>query len=273
MSKGAVKLVDENGQSIFAFTEGNYFGEIEAISDVIFTIISFNKNFQDKRLSFCQSTEPTILLICERESFLESLKDFPSIETQIKRTVQTRKQKIEAKISLLKKRQETQDQEDQFNNKKLLNSTEHFNKVVVKSFQKEKKKIVLKKSNTSQILPKIDLNSTTFLKKSTLESSIFSPQEPKITRVLNKEKISPVKSFKNALETVNEEKLSATSPGPGKRLFNDKEPTSPGSGTKIKGSKFTLKALSTVLKEEEKELLDDTNNNRNNNYRVYIFIV
>ena len=35
ISKGAVKLVNEYGQNIFAFAEGNYFGEIEAISDAI----------------------------------------------------------------------------------------------------------------------------------------------------------------------------------------------------------------------------------------------
>jgi len=34
ISKGSVKLVNEFGQSIYAFTEGTYFGEVETIEDV-----------------------------------------------------------------------------------------------------------------------------------------------------------------------------------------------------------------------------------------------
>ena len=38
ISKGSVKLVNEFGQSIYAFTEGTYFGEVETIEDVIFIV-------------------------------------------------------------------------------------------------------------------------------------------------------------------------------------------------------------------------------------------
>ena len=34
ISKGAVKLVNEYGQSIYALTEGTYFGEVETLAEV-----------------------------------------------------------------------------------------------------------------------------------------------------------------------------------------------------------------------------------------------
>jgi len=197
-------------------------------------------------LSFCQATEATILLLCEREYFIEALQDFPLIEMQIKSIAQNRRQKLEEKIACLKEKVETQGQEDEFHQKKLLNSTKYLNKVVAKSFMKKRREKLLKKSNTSQILPKMDLNTTTFSRRNFRESSLFSPQEP--TTTLNKVISAPLKSFNNALETVNEEKVQVTTPGLGIHLFCDKEERSL---TSISGSKPKGKALLTYKKEEK----------------------
>ncbi len=55
ISKGSVKLVNEFGQSIYAFTEGTYFGEVETIEDVpenwdFFCI--YIKNFRRREYRF-----------------------------------------------------------------------------------------------------------------------------------------------------------------------------------------------------------------------------
>jgi len=256
ISKGSVKLVNESGQSIYAFTEGTYFGEVETIED-------------QKRISFCQATENTILLLCDREYFIEALQDFPTIEMQIKRTIQSRKYKFSDKMKQLQERLETEEDQDAKNGKKkMLNSTEYLNKIVVKSFTKAPPKTVPVKRKTipprmsAKIEPEISRNASTLQSLMKGNSTIFNNSGMKdsvVSQDLGASR-SPFRALRKALETVNEEKSSATLPG--KRLPSEEKMTPQLGAGRNPLAKMTFQSMGLGAgmkspKEEERRLLDE----------------
>ncbi len=81
ISKGSVKLVSEDGEGIFSFIEGTYFGELEILDNVFIPLQIII--LKTKRICFCQASQSTVLLVCDRKYFLNAMKDFPAIQTQV----------------------------------------------------------------------------------------------------------------------------------------------------------------------------------------------
>ena len=220
-------------------------------------------------MSFCQATESTILLVCERASFLESLKDFPTIEMQIKRTLQTRKAKYDEKVALLREmaisKAENEESDSYQQTRKLMNSTEYFNKVVVKNFSKEKKSPTngadkVSRRKTGKIVPQ---GPKTVTVTPAPPAEKITPNPP--TNV-KKESGSDSTRFKPPLEIVSEERHSPLSPKLlSENLKEDKDKSLTSFSMKddktslsfsVRGSRSRLLGLCSP-KDEERGLLDD----------------
>ena len=219
-------------------------------------------------MSFCQATESTILLVCERASFLESLKDFPTIEMQIRRTLQTRKAKYDEKVALLREmaatRAENEESDSYQQTRKLMNSTEYFNKVVVKNFSKDKKSPTngadKGRRKTLKIVPQGPKTATVTPAPPVDKNTPSSPIN------IKKENGSEATRFKPPLEIVSEEKHSPLSTKlPQENLKEDKDKSSASFSIKddktslsfsVRGSRSRLLGLGSP-KDEERGLLDD----------------
>lgn len=170
---------------------------------------------------------------------------------QIQRTIQTRKQKYLEKIAQLKEKVEAtiKDQDDE-NRRKLMNSTEYFNKVIVSNFTKEKKVEPAAPKKAKKATAKVHIEPRShsgYVQQFNPESTVLTS-----SRDLPPETTTP-KNKKKPLEIVNEEKLSATSP---KKLdLGDREDERPRLPHFYRGG-------FSSPKDEERGLLDETGNQR-----------
>ena len=181
---------------------------------------------------------------------------------QIKRTIQSRKYKFSDKMKQLQGRVETEDDQEKANKKKMMNSTEYFNKVVVKSFTKDKPAPAKRRT----VPPKMPSRNDTEVSRnasSTLQalmrgnSSVFTKRDVGTSQEDTSTKISPFKAIRKALDTVNEEKGSATSLR--KRTISEERPTPQLGAVKRPLMKMNIEALQGMKspKEEERRLLDE----------------
>jgi hypothetical protein len=88
-------------------------------------------------MCFAKSEDVTILLCCEKSTFLEVLKDFPILETQIKHNSISRKEKFETRMKFLDKLDKPNSPDGQ--DHQILKSNEYLQKVILGEYGKRRK--------------------------------------------------------------------------------------------------------------------------------------
>lgn len=105
-------------------------------------------------MCFCEAVDSTILLICDKNAFLEVLKDFPAMQKQLERSATTRKDKIK---SIMEKMKNEQSPVEVDRRPKLLRSNEYLADIIIgeiNSRDKRKKKSFKKQPTIAQVNPK-----------------------------------------------------------------------------------------------------------------------
>lgn len=121
-------------------------------------------SFQARRINFCQALVPTILIVCPKAPFLRALKDFPSMENQIKTISQLRKKRLDMKSEKI----QTQSTKIEQNKQVLLKKTEYIYNLLLRWIDNGNNN----KQNTSKnsSLPKRRGKKGGLLESSTLKS-------------------------------------------------------------------------------------------------------
>ena len=151
--KGSVNLISEEGDGIFSFVQGTYFGELEIFKKVIFPHQNHINplSLKTTRASFCEAAEPTKILACDKNVFLKALEKYPKIKTFIIKNTNVRSEIFENKMSAIKDRHQPKaiaksapDLARQLRNdarrqtKKLLKSSVYFLNMLQKTQKKNK---------------------------------------------------------------------------------------------------------------------------------------